>query len=105
MKEKEKKIKITIDSEPLIWYNHNMSIKKKKYSVGDLIYITEQVHDHRMPDNRIGLVSSTARDRDTYWVMFNNGQILKFHASTMAPLSKFQLRDKPSNTGVNDGQQ
>ena len=102
---KEKKIKITIDSEPLIWYNHNMSIKKKKYSVGDLIYITEQVHDHRMPDNRIGLVSGTAPDRDTYWVMFNNGQILKFHSSTMTPLSKFQHKSKPSNTGVNDGQQ
>lgn len=104
MSEKEKKTKITIDREHYIWYNHYMSTKKRKYAVGDLIYITDQVHDARMPTNRIGLVSGDAPDRDTYWVMFNNGQILKFHASTMTPLTKFQVKTKLSrDTGVNNG--
>jgi len=51
--------------------------KVKKLQIGDLVKITEETHDDRMPDNRTGLIIEV--ERSVYKVWMTNGETLKFH--------------------------
>ncbi len=54
-----------------------MGRKVKKLQIGDLVKITEETHDDRMPDNRTGLIIEV--ERSVYKVWMTNGETLKFH--------------------------
>ena len=54
-----------------------MGRKVKKLEIGDLVKITEETHDDRMPDNRTGLIIEV--ERSFYKVWMTNGETLKVH--------------------------
>jgi len=67
-----------------------------KFEIGDLVSVTNNVHDCRMPESRMGFISES-EDKDIYWITFTNGSVLKFHGSTLLPVTP------STNVGGNDG--
>jgi|MDTB01.3.fsa_nt_gb hypothetical protein len=57
--------------------------------VGDYIVIQQGVHDERIPkDRRDGLVLEIAgKKKDQMFILFSNGEILKFHITQIQNLS------------------
>lgn len=69
-----------------------MSIKTKKFNVGDYVMLAHKnVWDDQLPQDgrRDGLVVEITGDRkDQCLVMFHNGAFLKFHKSQLKMLEK-----------------
>ena len=49
------------------------------FEVGDLVRISANTHDARMPDNRIGNVVEICKASEFCKIYFTNGNILRFH--------------------------
>ena len=49
------------------------------FKVGDLVRISANTHDERMPDSRIGNVVEICKASKFCKIYFTNGNILRFH--------------------------
>lgn len=79
-----------------MWYINRVIKVTPKFEIGDLVSVTNNVHDCRMPENRMGVISEN-EDKDIYWITFTNGSVLKFHGCTL------QHATPSNNSGGNDG--
>ena len=69
-----------------------MSIKNKRFEVGNYVEINDGIHDAGMPENRRdGLVVEVrGKRKDKITVMFSNGVFLDFHKSSLKMLFRIE---------------
>tara|TARA_B100000131_G_scaffold242868_1_gene235444 strand:- start:59 stop:325 length:267 start_codon:yes stop_codon:yes gene_type:complete len=73
------------DKKEYIYY-----MSKRKFSVGDLVQISDGTHDARLPDNRTGLIISLVERRGEAicQILMTNGETLQFHGMFLKKVEK-----------------
>lgn len=72
-----------------------MTNKLPTLNIGDLVRVTEDTHDSRLPISRTGLIiECVAEDYEVYNVWMTNGETLKFHSMFLETVTEMPKRRK-----------